>query len=469
MKITIPKKPIIALGYVFLFFIIIAFSFGIYFRSFYKDRVLPNVYFYGENMGSMSVNEVEKIVLSREGKLKNSIMLKYEEKQIKIDNLDEIGFSWDRENTINYIMETGRNRGVFNNFYNQILSLFYRVDISLAYNFSEDKAEQYLEELATTINVEPVDGKLEIKNNKVVAFNLSNSGKKLMIGKSIINLKKSLIENESETELIVEEIKAKNSTDIERLGIKELFATGESNFYGSPPNRVHNIKQGSTIFDGVLIAPGEIFSFNKTLGEVSAATGFLPELVIKEDKTIPEYGGGLCQVSTTFFRTALNAGFPIIERTPHAYRVMYYEPAGMDATVYDPYPDLKFQNDSAHYILLQTRVEGNNLYVDFYGTSDSRKVEVYPPIIYNFVQPGEPIEIETEELEPGEKRQIDTAHVGADAYFTRKIIYADGETKEERFDSHYIPWRAKFEVGKEIAEEEEEEEGDSEEESIDSE
>jgi len=461
MKIIIPKKPLIILGYIFLFLFLVAISFAVYFKTSYKDKVLPNVYFYGKNMGGMKRAEVERIVSEKSKNLKNFIMLKYKDKQVKIDDLSEIGFSWNKEKTVDYIMDTGRSRGIFNNFYNQILSLFYRVDIYMSYDFNERVAEQYLNELATTIDKEPIDGRLEIKNGKAVIFNLSSNGQKLLVGKSMIDLKEALISGAEEVELSVKQLEAKNSTDIERLGIKELFATGESNFYGSPPNRIHNIKQGAEVFDGVLIPPGEAFSFNKTLGEVSAATGYLPELVIKEDKTIPEYGGGLCQVSTTFFRAALNAGFPIIERSPHAYRVSYYEPAGLDATVYDPKPDLVFKNDSGHHILVQTRIEGYNLYIDFYGTKDGREVIVYPPIIYNFVQPGEPIRIETEELSSGEEKQIDTAHIGADAYFTRKIIYADGQVKEERFDSHYIPWRAKFLVGKDIEEKTKKDEGES--------
>ena len=447
MTIVIPKRPLRILGYFILFTLLVAASFAVYFRTSYRDRVLPNVYFYGENVSGMAKDNLGKTISEKESILKNSVILKYEDKQIQIGNLSELGFSWDKEKTAGYILGIGRNDNWLNNFYNQILSLFYKVDVSFAYDIDENKTEQYLAELATTIDREPVDGKLEVKDGKAVVFNLSSNGKKLLVKKCLTDIKEALVKNRSEILLTVKEIEAKSSSDIRKMGIEEVIATGESNFSRSPLNRIHNVTQGAKIFNGVLIAPNETFSFNKALGEVSAKTGFLPEIVIKEDKNIPEYGGGLCQVSTTFFRAAIIAGFPIIERAAHAYRITYYDPAGMDATIYDPSPDLRFLNDSKYYILVQTRIEGSNLFVDFYSTPDGRKVEVGKPVIYNLVQPGEPIKIETDKLKPGEEKQIDSAHIGADAYFTRKIIYADGRIKEDRFSSHYVPWRAKFEVG----------------------
>jgi vancomycin resistance protein YoaR len=131
----------------------------------------------------------------------------------------------------------------------------------------------------------------------------------------------------------------------------------------------------------VLIKPGEEFSFIKILGPVDESTGYLPELVIKVDKTIPEYGGGMCQVSTTCFRAALNSGLKITARTNHAYPVQYYAPQGTDATVYIPNPDLRFLNDTPEYILIQTHIEGTQLTFDFYGTSDGRQTKIVGPTV----------------------------------------------------------------------------------------
>ena len=133
----------------------------------------------------------------------------------------------------------------------------------------------------------------------------------------------------------------------------------------------------------MLVGPEDEFSFNSALGKVGVKQGYLPELVIKKDKTVPEYGGGLCQVSTTAFRGAVKAGFEITERESHAYPVQYYNPQGTDATIYPPHPDLRFKNNTPAYILIQTRIEGNKLYFDFYGSDDGRKVVLKGPYIYS--------------------------------------------------------------------------------------
>ena len=135
------------------------------------------------------------------------------------------------------------------------------------------------------------------------------------------------------------------SDKLKEIGIKELVAAGESNFSGSARNRIHNINVGLSKFNGHTIEPNGEFVFGEILGYVSKYAGFLPELVIKGDRTVPELGGGLCQVSTTSFRAALDGGFKITKRTNHSYAVHYYDPVGLDATVYPPSVDFKFIND----------------------------------------------------------------------------------------------------------------------------
>lgn len=423
-------------------------AFFFYFKYGFQGNVWPNTYFYGEKIGGKSFDDTRDLVFKKKEDLPEKIKILYDNKEAEV-KIEDIGFYWDEEKTMKKIFSNDSHGGFFEDIAGIVSSFIYRRDINYSYTFEEEKAKGYLQELSSAINVPVVDGKFEIKNQKVVDFKIGSNGKRLLVEESIRGIDSVIAHGGTSISLVIEEIKANSVDETESRGIKELVASGKSSFAYSPSNRIHNISVGSSVFNGILIAPEESFSFIKYLGEVSAKTGYLPEMVIKEDKTIPEYGGGLCQVSTTFFRAAINAGLPILERTAHAYRVSYYEPAGMDSTIYQPKPDLVFKNDTGHYLLVQTRIEGAELIVDFYGTSDGRKVEVSNPVIYNITNPGEPIMVETTDLKPGEKKQIDTAHAGADAYFTRKIISSDGKINEEKFSSHYVPWRAKFLVGKE--------------------
>lgn len=242
----------------------------------------------------------------------------------------------------------------------------------------------YLTAISQNINEEPIDAVLTYKDNKVQAFKLSRDGKRVNVENSARKIVEALIEKNKEVVLEMETAKSKISIDaIENLGITSLLATGVSDFAGSPKNRVHNIKIGAAKFNGLLLKPQEEFSFSDILGEVGPSEGYLLELVIKKDKTIPEYGGGLCQVSTTAFRAAILAGLEIKERYPHSFPVKYYSPQGFDAAVYPPSPDLKFVNDTPSNLLMQTKIVGTKLYFEFYGTDDGRKVVLTGPEEYD--------------------------------------------------------------------------------------
>jgi vancomycin resistance protein YoaR len=331
-----------------------------------------------------------------------------------------------------------------------------KINISL----NEEKITNYLKsEIAPNINKKPVKAEFNIENSKVISFQIAEKGLKLDIKKSLDNTIKELVQNKNnEIKLTVSEIGYKGSSNID-LGIKEIIGTGHSNFYRSSSNRKQNIKVGAETLNGMLIEPGQEFSLVEALGEINAETGYLEELVIKGNETIPEYGGGLCQISTTIFRTALASGLPITERHNHSYRVSYYEPAGTDSTIYNPSPDLKFINDTKNYIMIQYKINDNDLSFDFWGTLDKRIATTTYPTIYGIIKPPPTKYIESEDIEPGTIKCTERAHNGAHTYFDYTVIYAETEDspakiKEKRFYSHYVPWQEICLISKENSEEE---------------
>lgn len=252
----------------------------------------------------------------------------------------------------------------------------------------QEKVKNYLTSLTPSINQEPIDAKLTIKDGKVAIFALSQDGIKLEIEDNIPNISAGILENQ---DIILKTTKTKatiTTESINNLGITALLGRGVSNFAGSPNSRVHNIKIATARFNGTLIKPGEEFSFNDILGEVGPEQGYEPELVIKKNKTVPEYGGGICQVSTTAFRVAINSGLKVTERFAHAFPVKYYNPQGFDATIYPPSPDLKFINDTPANILLQTKIFGTELTFEIYGTEDARIVKIDGPKQYDIKEDG---------------------------------------------------------------------------------
>lgn len=195
----------------------------------------------------------------------------------------------------------------------------------------------------------------------------------------------------------------------------------------------------------------------EVLGDISLDNGYAEALIIYGDRTIEGVGGGVCQVSTTLFRTAFFGGYPILERYPHAYRVGYYEQtasggydpslAGLDATVFVPVVDFKFKNDTPYYILMETYYDNVSLTWKFYSTSDGRTVEWHTSGLKNVTPPPEPVYNENPKLAKGEIKKVDYEVEGADVSIVRRV-YRNGELYlEDNFVTHYVPWQAVYEYG----------------------
>jgi len=293
------------------------------------------------------------------------------------------------------------------------------------------------------------------ENNRVTAFKPSVNGHQIdttALNNQLLSKALTVISSQKGMVIIIplqiRILEPKITTDkANNLGIKELIGEGHSLFYHSIPTRIHNIALGASRINGILVAPGEVFSFDKALGDVSAFTGYQQAYIIQNGKTVLGDGGGICQVSTTFFRALLNAGLPIVERHAHAYRVGYYEqdsPPGIDATIFVPSVDLKFKNDTGNYILIQSQIDLNNLSLAFYlyGTKDGRQVTMTKPVITNQTPPPPDLYQDDPTLPKGEIKQTDFAAWGANVYFTRTVTKNGKEIIYDKFVSNYQPWQA---------------------------
>ena len=243
----------------------------------------------------------------------------------------------------------------------------------------------------------------------------------------------------------------------ESLGITELTSVYTSYYYGSDSARIQNIKTSASRFHGLLIAPGETFSMADALGDVSLDTGYAEAWIIYGDRTIKGVGGGVCQVSTTLFRTVFFGGYQIDERWFHAYRVKYYEQtasgghddklAGLDATVFAPQVDFRFTNDSPYWLLMETYPGTSSLTWKFYSTSDGRTVDWTTSGLQNIKEPPAPLYIENPDLKKDEIKQVDWAVDGADVTVTRTVMRDGSILHDDVFETHYMPWQAKYEYG----------------------
>lgn len=321
----------------------------------------------------------------------------------------------------------------------------------------DDQYGNLLAKIQQMVETEPRDAVFKFENNEVMEFKPEVVGRVIDIPAFKGKLGEALILAEGETleiPVIVTQPKIK-AGDINNLGIKELIGEGKSSFGHSIPGRVFNVNLAASRVNGTMVAPGDEFSFNRAVGDISKATGYQSAYIISGGKTVLGDGGGVCQVSTTVFRAALNAGLPITERKAHAYRVGYYEQdskPGIDATVYNPTADFRFVNDTGNHILVQTEVDTVNLKmkVQIYGTKDGRVSTVSTPKISSQTPPPATLYVDDPTLPAGQMKQIDWAAWGAKVSFNYKVTRDENTIFEKTFYSNYQPWQAVYLRGTKI-------------------
>jgi len=316
----------------------------------------------------------------------------------------------------------------------------------------------FLEDLAPALAVEPVDARFHFDDDtgQLVPISPSQEGRALDVGASVMHVVQELAGGNRYIPLVVQAVPPRypDSASAEELGIVEQVAEGDSYFIGSPSGRDHNIRLATQMFDGVVIGPGETFSFNHYLGEVSAEAGYDESYITAGEQLAIEVGGGICQVSTTAFRAAFWGGYPIVDRWYHHYRVGYYElrgaGVGMDATVYSPHVDFKFTNDRLDPLLIETEIEeaAHRLVFRFYSTDDGRQVEKGETEVSDETEPGPPIYQLDEDLEPGSVIRWQSAVDGLTATVERWVRDAAGEELyHDIIVSEYAPRRAAYHYG----------------------
>lgn len=322
-----------------------------------------------------------------------------------------------------------------------------------------------LSELKTFVDRLPENARFVFNDGtgQIEPISASATGRSMDVEQSITAINDALARGEHVIPLSImeEQPGVADTANGTELGVTQLVGQQTTYFYGSSDARIQNIVAAAARYHGLLVAPGEVFSMGSVLGDVSLENGFAEALIIYGGRTIKGVGGGVCQVSTTLFRTVFFAGYPVAERYSHAYRVSYYEMdasgsvdtnlAGMDATVYFPLVDFKFVNDTPYWMLMETYVDvgARTITWKLYSTSDGRSVTWETTGPSNVVPAPEPLFEENPELRKNEIKQVDYAAQGADVNVTR-TVWVNGQVYfTDQFQTHYQPWQAVCQYGPE--------------------
>lgn len=433
----------------------------IVFQDMYKDSVIPGVYIDTLNVSGKTSNEIQKIYENKNKLIENTTFTFSYNDLIATASAKQLGIGYDSKLISQQAESLGKSSNLLTDIFIVVSSYLNGTTLHSSNTFDSDKFAALISPLQQKAYKAPVNAQFNIENDRVTTFKESENGTQLDIAKAQAFMEEALkktVKNDKTQNFsyVIPAIALEpdvTTKEANSFGIVEEIGTGTSLFQHSIPNRVHNVTVAATKVSGILVKPGEEFSFDKYLGDVSKATGYASAYVIQNGKTVLGDGGGVCQVSTTLFRAILNAGLPITERHAHAYRVGYYEEdsdPGFDATVFYPSVDLKFVNNTGNYILIQSTLDLDTLRLTYtlYGKSDGRTTTLSKPVVTGYIPAPEPLYQDDPTLPKGTTNQVDFAAAGATATFHRTVKDKNGKVMiDETYASHYAPWRAIFMVG----------------------
>jgi vancomycin resistance protein YoaR len=228
---------------------------------------------------------------------------------------------------------------------------------------------------------------------------------------------------------------ARSTADAEAMGIAERIATFTTNYTSSNKPRNNNIHVLARDLDGLLIAPGDTFDLNAAAGPSTPEKGYVPAGAIVNGVVVPELGGGICQVATTMFNTVFFSGLPVVERYPHSLYMSNY-PTGRDAAISIGGKNLRFTNDTEHWILIDTSYTDSSITISFFGTDPGYEVTYETGPWTNITRP--PVkEIMDSTLALG-SRVVQTAGQSGRTVVVVRTVTKDGEVlRTDTFKSVY--------------------------------
>lgn len=248
-----------------------------------------------------------------------------------------------------------------------------------------------------------------------------------------------------------------DANNLAALKIETRMGRGDSNFENGSEERDTNIRIGAEAVNGTLVAPGEDFSFNGAVGAITEEKGYTVAGVILGEQIGRDVGGGICQVSTTVFRAALMAGFPMPEWWPHTYRLQGYERdgwgPGYDASILQlgdnpaTWADYRFTNTTDGWLLVQSWISYPHHVVEIFGPDMGWDVEITEEWDSGPIKDNPDKEFINQEFAPGTVQQTGWPQDGLEVGYTRNVIDAEGNLMDERwFGSKYIGTGDVYEV-----------------------
>ena len=400
------------------------------------ENVSYGVYYNDTDLSNTPKNELQARLQELNSKMPQTISIDMGNNKKQQATYHDLGIQIDTDAMVKTISTYGYEDDMWTLLSNRFNALFYGHHFKPQYKLDEVKGKTYLSELAKTIDTPGHDAYLTIENGQVV-LHPAKEGKRIDIDATLKKLKDDLQAGDSINSLSMV-FTTQNTVKVSDADLKPLntvLASYTTEYDPSNENRTHNIQLASDKINGTLIKPGAQFSFNDVVGERTAEAGYDDAPVMIDGKLVPGIGGGICQVSSTIFNTALLSGMNIIERTPHFEPVGYIQ-AGRDATVAWGYLDFKFRNPYQQSIYILSVMNNGTLTIYIIGTAQDKPKNVSISVGDYGEIPNQTIT----KVDPSLKeKEVQEGHVGLTMNTYRTITYGNWVTQTDSFESVYDP------------------------------
>ena len=337
----------------------------------WKDKIYPNVKVYNVDLSGLKEDEAIEVLRSKYGDvIKDKIILaKYDDKEFTISYRD-LEVEYNEKELVNEALKFGKDKGIIDRY--KLIKYIYEVNLKPEITYNKEKGNSFIDSIVKDINKEKKEGTLII-NNGYINVTKDDTGIKVKENEFISKFEYSINGNINEKEeVIIEVLKEEAKRKYEELiKVNGIISEYKSYFYNNQDGRITNMKIASETISGSLLMPGEVFSYNELIGETTKEKGYALANTYVANKIVPDYGGGICQVSTALYRAAMRANLRSVERTNHSMIVSYSEPS-LDATVANGYIDYKFKNDYNSPIYIEAYVLSDNVTIKIYGNTNEK-------------------------------------------------------------------------------------------------
>lgn len=419
----------------------------------WKDKIYPGINVYGINIGGLSKEEAISLLNEDLSKIIMDKKLKVvvEDKEIEL-TYESLNPTYNIEEIAEEALAYGKDKGIFAK--NSLINGNKEINIDADIEYNEEALVNFEDTVVKEVSIEGKNASISI-NSGNISITPEESGK--TIDKEELHNK--LIESingdpthEVEITLELKEQDAKiKAEDLNKITGK--MSSYSSNYANTGDGRVKNMEIAAGVINGTIVMPGEEFSYNALIGDTTPEKGYEKANTYVGNKIVPDYGGGICQVSTTLYRAVMSANIRSTERMNHSLTVSYSEP-GLDATVANPYVDYKFVNTYDFPIYIQGYVSGGVVSFSIYGNVEAMGNKTYN--LVNEVHEKYSPEVKYEDdptMEEGTEKvvingmpgykassylvtyengvEVDREFIATDVYMTTNTVIKKGTKKKE--------------------------------------